>query len=125
MFSTFEQAFNFTAQAGAWALENPTLAACAVAGVGGVAVAAAPVLVTGPVLSGLGFNVGGVATGSIAAGIQSSMGNVAANSLFAVAQSAGAGGLGGVTANIAAQSCGVLTTMGSAGLAWIKRNSTG
>ena len=50
-------------QAGTWALKNPTLAACAVASAGGVAVAAAPVLVTGPILAGVDFNAGGVAAG--------------------------------------------------------------
>ncbi|KAJ5796398.1 uncharacterized protein N7518_004938 [Penicillium psychrosexuale] len=126
MFFAFDQARNFTAQAGTWALKNPNLAACAVAGAGGVAVVAAPVLVTAPILSGLGFNTAGVAAGSFAAAIQSSIGNVAAGSLFAAGQSAGAGagGLGLVAVNTAAQAAGVLTSVGSAGWAWFKGNHT-
>ncbi|KAJ5686368.1 hypothetical protein N7536_008987 [Penicillium majusculum] len=121
----FDQGLNFMAQAGTWAYETPALAACAVAGTGGVVVVASPVLVTAPILSGLGFNTGGVAAGSYAAGVQSSIGNVVANSLFATGQSAGAGGLGSVAVNTAAQACGALTGMGSAGFAWFKGNGTG
>ena len=53
--------------------------------------AAAPV-----VLSAVGFGAGGVVGGSIAAGIQSTVygGSVGAGSLFALAQSAGAAGIG-------------------------------
>jgi hypothetical protein len=63
--------------------------------------------------------------GSYAAGVQSSIGNVAAGSLFATGQSAGAGGLGLVPVNTAAQACGALAGMGSAGFAWFKGNKTG
>ncbi|KAJ5196272.1 hypothetical protein N7449_006751 [Penicillium cf. viridicatum] len=121
----FDQPLNFTAQASTWASENPASAACAIAGSGGVAVVAAPVLVITPILSGLGFSAGGVVAGSYAAGVQSSIGNVAAGSLFVTGQSAGAGGLGLVAVNTAAQACGALTGIGSAGFAWFKRNRTG
>lgn len=63
--------------------------------------------------------------GSYYAVIQSSIGNVAAGSLFATGQSAGAGGLGMVAVTTAAQACGALTSLGNAGLAWLKSNSTG
>ncbi|CAI7669616.1 unnamed protein product [Penicillium palitans] len=112
-------------QAGTWAFENPALAACAVVRAGGVAVVAAPKLVIAPILSGLGLNAGGVAAGSYAEAVQSSIGNVVTDSLFATGQSAGAGGLGSVAVNTAAQECGALTGMGSAGFAWFKGNGTG
>lgn len=57
--------------------------------------------------------------------VQSSLGNVVTASLFAIGQSAGAGGLGLVAVNTAAQACGVLTGMGSAGFAWFKGNKSG
>ncbi|KAJ5939960.1 hypothetical protein N7516_000128 [Penicillium verrucosum] len=125
MFPTIDHALNLTVRAGTWAFKNPTLAACAVGGAGGVVVVAAPVLVTGPILWGLGFKSAGVAGGSYAAVVQSSIGNVSTASLFATGQSAGAGGLGLVAVNTIAQACGVLTGMLSAGFAWFKGNRSG
>jgi hypothetical protein len=92
-----------TIQAGHWATNNPKQAAAAGIAVSGLAMVAAPGLVTVPLLNAMGFSSGGVVGGSVAAGVQSVIGNVAAGSAFAIGQSAGAGGAGLAIANMAVQ----------------------
>ena len=73
---------------------------------GGVAVAAAPLVV-----SGLGFGTGGIAAGSTAASMMSAWAPTAAGGIVATLQSVGAAGLG------AAGTAGVATAGGVAGAA--------
>ncbi|OQE47005.1 hypothetical protein PENCOP_c001G02734 [Penicillium coprophilum] len=61
MASTIEQAFNFTVQASGFS-SIPLFCLCG-SWRWGIAVTAAPVLVTAPGLPGRGFEVGGVAAG--------------------------------------------------------------
>ncbi|KAK3955787.1 hypothetical protein QBC32DRAFT_204534, partial [Pseudoneurospora amorphoporcata] len=81
-----------------WAKEsikqNPKTAAALGLTAGGLTVVAAPGLLTGPVLSMIGFGSSGIVGGSFAAGIQGMMGNVVAGSWFAAATSAAMGGCG-------------------------------
>ncbi|ESA42933.1 hypothetical protein GE21DRAFT_6015 [Neurospora crassa] len=83
-----------------WAKEcvknNPKAAAALGLTAGGLTVVAAPALLTGPVLSFMGFGSthGGIVGGSFAAAIQGMMGNVVAGSWFATATSAAMGGYG-------------------------------
>lgn len=70
--------------------------------------AAAPGLVTVPLLGAAGFGQGGVIAGSIAAGIQSGIGNVAAGSVFAFFQGAGAGGAALAAVNGVVQGAGLV-----------------
>ncbi|KAJ4406494.1 hypothetical protein N0V85_004512 [Neurospora sp. IMI 360204] len=77
-----------------WVKNNPKAAAALGLTAGGLTVVAAPALLTGPVLSFMGFGSSGVVGGSIAAGIQGMIGNVVAGSWFATATSAAMGGYG-------------------------------
>ncbi|KAK3339570.1 hypothetical protein B0H65DRAFT_511754 [Neurospora tetraspora] len=77
-----------------WIKQNPKAAAALGLTAGGLTVVAAPALLTGPVLSFMGFGSSGVVGGSIAAGIQGMIGNVVAGSWFATATSAAMGGYG-------------------------------
>ncbi|CCC07088.1 unnamed protein product [Sordaria macrospora k-hell] len=77
-----------------WIKQNPKAAAALGLTAGGLTVVAAPALLTGPVLSFMGFGSGGVVGGSIAAGIQAAIGNVVAGSWFATVTSAAMGGYG-------------------------------
>ncbi|KAK3378835.1 hypothetical protein B0T24DRAFT_140821 [Lasiosphaeria ovina] len=102
-----------------WVLRNPGAAACLAVAAGGVAVVAAPAIVTAPLLVAAGFGPGGVIGGSIAAAAQAALGNVAAGSFFAYLTSAGMGGYGaaavaGVTQGVAA------ATAAGAGAAAVK-----
>ncbi|KAJ5472010.1 hypothetical protein N7539_008579 [Penicillium diatomitis] len=107
-------------QASSWGAQNPILATCAVVGTTGAVVLAVPGLVTAPVLSSMGFTIGGIQAGSAAAAAHSWIGNIAPGSAMAVGQSAGAGGSGLVVVNGAAQLGGAAMTVGSASLAWVK-----
>ncbi|KAF3398259.1 hypothetical protein F1880_005618 [Penicillium rolfsii] len=115
-----EKSANLTAQAASWGAQNPILATCAVVGTTGAVVLAVPGLVTAPVLSSMGFTIGGIQAGSAAAAAHSWIGNIAAGSAMAIGQSAGAGGSGLVVVNGAAQLGGAAMTVGSASLAWVK-----
>ncbi|KAK1773530.1 hypothetical protein QBC45DRAFT_427457 [Copromyces sp. CBS 386.78] len=77
-----------------WIKQNPKAAAALGLTAGGLTVVAAPALLTGPVLSMMGFGSSGVVGGSVAAGIQGMIGNVVAGSWFATATSAAMGGYG-------------------------------
>ncbi|KAK3487959.1 uncharacterized protein B0T23DRAFT_219083 [Neurospora hispaniola] len=77
-----------------WIKNNPKAAAALGLTAGGLTVVAAPALLTGPVLSFMGFGSGGIAGGSFAAAIQGMIGNVVAGSWFATATSAAMGGYG-------------------------------
>ncbi|KAL1891827.1 hypothetical protein Sste5346_007370 [Sporothrix stenoceras] len=80
----------------AWALvqDNKCITACCVAVGAAGGVAAVPAVVTGPLLSALGFAAGGVVKGSLAAAWHSVIGNAVAPSIFATLQSAGMVGYG-------------------------------
>ncbi|KAJ5139060.1 uncharacterized protein N7515_003908 [Penicillium bovifimosum] len=90
-------------QAANWGAQNPIIATCAVVGTTGAVVLAVPGLVTAPVLSSMGFTIGGIQAGSAAAAAHSWIGNIAARSAMAIGQSAGAEGSGLVVVNGAAQ----------------------
>jgi len=106
-------------QAAAWVAKNPgTAATCGVAG-GALVVVAAPALVAGPALAGLGFGAQGIAANSVAAGIQSGIGNAVAPSLFATLQSAGAAGYGAAVVNGVVQAGGAAVALASGGAAAI------
>ncbi|KAK1255314.1 hypothetical protein MKX08_009309 [Trichoderma sp. CBMAI-0020] len=104
------------------AQENPMLAAATVVTGAGVAVIAAPALITAPIMgvAGMvGFTPAGVAGASLASALQASIGNVAAGSLFATMQSAAAGGYGVAALAGTAQAIGgAVAGAGSIGTAW-------
>lgn len=104
------------------ARENPMLAAATVVTGAGVAVIAAPALITAPIMgiAGMvGFTPAGVAGASIASALQASIGNVAAGSIFATIQSAAAGGYGVAALAGTAQAVGgAVAGAGSIGTAW-------
>ncbi|EGO59304.1 hypothetical protein NEUTE1DRAFT_145347 [Neurospora tetrasperma FGSC 2508] len=77
-----------------WIKNNPKAAAALGLTAGGLTVVAAPALLTGPVLSFMGFGSSGIVGGSFAAAIQGMIGNVVAGSWFATATSAAMGGYG-------------------------------
>ncbi|KAK3400288.1 hypothetical protein B0T20DRAFT_349218 [Sordaria brevicollis] len=89
-----------------WIKQNPKAAAALGLTAGGLTVVAAPALLTGPVLSVIGFGSSGVVGGSIAAGIQGMIGNVVAGSWFATATSAAMGGYGVATVAAVGQGVG-------------------
>ncbi|KAI9035453.1 uncharacterized protein KD926_003479 [Aspergillus affinis] len=115
-----EKSASLTAQAASWGAENPTLTTCAVVGLAGVALLAAPGCATAPALSAIGFTAEGIQAGSSAAAFHSSIGNIVSGSAIAVAQSAGAGGSGLAVVNGVTQLGGAAMTAGSAGIAWVK-----
>ncbi|KAL7901630.1 hypothetical protein HDV64DRAFT_241580 [Trichoderma sp. TUCIM 5745] len=104
------------------ARENPMLAAATIVTGAGVAVVAAPALITAPIMgiAGMvGFTPAGVAGASIASALQATIGNVAAGSLFATIQSAAAGGYGVAALTGTAQAIGgTVAGAGSIGTAW-------
>ncbi|KAH8424499.1 uncharacterized protein LDX57_002250 [Aspergillus melleus] len=116
----FEKSAKLTAQAASWGVENPTLATCAVAGLTGVALLAAPGCATAPALSAIGFTAEGIQAGSSAAAFHSSIGNIVPGSAIALAQSAGTGGYGLAVVNGVTQLGGAAMIAGSAGIAWVK-----
>ncbi|KAK3502891.1 hypothetical protein B0T13DRAFT_524920 [Neurospora crassa] len=77
-----------------WIKNNPKAAAALGLTAGGLTVVAAPALLTGPVLSFMGFGSSGIVGGSFAAAIQGMIGNIVAGSWFATATSAAMGGYG-------------------------------
>ena len=98
--------------------ESPGTAACTVIAAGGLAVVAAPAIVTGPLLAFAGFTPLGPAAGSLAAMIQGGLGNLVAGSAFATLQSAAMGGYGAAVVAGAAQGAGaVVAAAGAAGAA--------
>ncbi|KAL7926146.1 bacterial low temperature requirement A domain-containing protein [Trichoderma austrokoningii] len=102
--------------------ENPMLAAATIATGAGVAVMAAPVLITAPIM-GLaamaGFTPAGIAGASIASAVQAGIGNVAAGSLFATIQSAAMGGYGVAAMAGSAQAVGgAVAGAGGISTAW-------
>ncbi|KAJ5306903.1 hypothetical protein PENANT_c003G01234 [Penicillium antarcticum] len=116
----FEKAVTLTAQAASWGANNPLQLTCAAAGTAGVLVVTAPVLVSAPLLSTVGFTAGGIKAGSAAAVAHSYVGNVVAGGAIAIGQSAGAGGSGLALVNGAIQLGAAAMTVGSAGLSWAK-----
>ncbi|PYH93610.1 hypothetical protein BO71DRAFT_399598 [Aspergillus ellipticus CBS 707.79] len=58
-----EKSGSLTAQAASWGAEIPTLATCAVVGLTGVALLAAPGCATAPALSAVGFTAEGIQAG--------------------------------------------------------------
>ncbi|KAL9479743.1 hypothetical protein ACSS6W_004529 [Trichoderma asperelloides] len=104
------------------ARENPMLAAATVVTGAGVAVVAAPALITAPIMgiAGMaGFTQAGIAGASIASALQASIGNVAAGSIFATVQSAAAGGYGVAALTGTVQAVGgAVAGAGSIGTAW-------
>ncbi|KAL6904991.1 hypothetical protein GGI43DRAFT_398632 [Trichoderma evansii] len=104
------------------ARENPMLAAATVVTGAGVAVVAAPALLTAPIIgiAGMvGFTPTGIAGASIASTLQASIGNVAAGSIFATIQSAAAGGYGVAAVTSTAQAVGgAVAGAGGIGTAW-------
>ncbi|KAH6676673.1 hypothetical protein B0J14DRAFT_434408, partial [Halenospora varia] len=76
-----------------WLQEHPAQAAIIATSV------VVPGVISGPILSILGYGNTGVRAGSIAAGIQSHFGNVGARSLFAFLESAQMGGYGTAVIN--------------------------
>lgn len=108
----------FIAAATTFVKESPGTAACTVVAAGGLAVVAAPTIVTGPLLAFAGFTPLGPAAGSLAVMIQSGLGNVLAGSAFATLQSAAMGGYGAAVVAGAAQGAGaVVAAAGAAGAA--------
>lgn len=99
-----------------WIKQNPKAAAALGLTAGGLTVVAAPALLTGPLLSLMGFGSSGVVGGSIAAGIQGMIGNVVAGSWFATATSAAMGGYG--VATVAAVGQGVGAAAAAVGSAY-------
>ncbi|OCK86955.1 uncharacterized protein K441DRAFT_671561 [Cenococcum geophilum 1.58] len=76
------------------ARENPGATAGVILATTGLAIVAAPAVVSAPTLLVSGFGSTGVGAGTTAAGAQSSIGNVVAGSVFSTLQSAGTGGAG-------------------------------
>jgi len=94
--------------------ENPGTAASVVLATTGIAIVAAPAVVSAPALLVSGFGSTGVGAGTIAAGAQGSIGNVVAGSVFATLQSAGAGGTGLAVVNGVVQiGGGIMAAIGS------------
>ncbi|KAK3687439.1 hypothetical protein B0T22DRAFT_478760 [Podospora appendiculata] len=108
---------NWAKSAANWTKENPGTAACAVVGAGGLAVVAAPALVTAPLLSAAGFGANGIVGGTAASAIQASIGNFVAQSAFAVCQSAAMGGYGAATVAAVGQGAGAATAVAGGGTA--------
>ncbi|KAL6892429.1 hypothetical protein HDV57DRAFT_481998 [Trichoderma longibrachiatum] len=100
----------------AW--ENPIMAAGVVVTGAGLLAAAAPVVVTAPLMGvagTAGFGPAGIAASSLASGIHAGIGSVGAGSIFATVQSAAMGGYGAAVLTSATQAGGFVAA-GTGGL---------
>ncbi|KAL6864005.1 hypothetical protein J3F83DRAFT_716295 [Trichoderma novae-zelandiae] len=108
----------------AW--ENPMLAAGTVAAGAGILAAAAPIVVTAPILGlagTVGFTPAGIAASSLASGIHAGIGSIGAGSLFATVQSAAMGGYGAAVLTGATQAAGGAVAGAGALVALVSRKS--